>query len=68
MRSMAVYEQGRFLPGSILVVDITGQDVEETGLVWEDGDADRLARPIPGRIDSGAVARRRCRADCVLDV
>src|SRR5262245_25426792 len=47
---MAVYEQGRFLPGSILVVDITGQDVEDTGLVWEDGDADRLARPIPGRI------------------
>jgi glutamine synthetase len=47
---MAVYEQGRFLPGSILVVDITGQDCEDTGLVWEDGDADRLARPMPGRL------------------
>lgn len=47
---MAVYEQGRFLPGSILVVDITGQDCEDTGLVWEDGDGDRAARPIPGRI------------------
>ncbi len=47
---LAVYEQGRFLPGSILVVDVTGQDCEGTGLVWEDGDADRLARPIPGRI------------------
>lgn len=46
----AVYEQGRFLPGSILVNDITGQDVEATGLVWEDGDADRVARPIAGRI------------------
>lgn len=46
----AVYTQGRFLPGSILVNDITGQDVEATGLVWEDGDADRVARPIPGRI------------------
>jgi glutamine synthetase len=46
----AVYEQGRFLPGSVLVVDITGQDCPDTGLVWEDGDADRLARPIPGRI------------------
>jgi glutamine synthetase len=44
---MAVYEYGRFLPGSVLVCDITGQDVEETGLVWEDGDADRLARPAP---------------------
>lgn len=46
----AVYENGRFLPGSILVNDITGQDVEATGLVWEDGDADRVARPIAGRI------------------
>jgi glutamine synthetase len=46
----AVYDHGRFLPGSILVNDITGQDVEATGLVWEDGDADRVARPIPGRI------------------
>lgn len=45
-----VYANGRFLPGSILVNDITGQDVEATGLVWEDGDADRVARPIPGRI------------------
>jgi glutamine synthetase len=46
----AVYAQGRFLTGSILVNDITGQDVEATGLVWEDGDADRVARPIAGRI------------------
>ena len=46
----AVYAQGRFLPGSILVNDITGQDVEATGLVWEDGDADRVARPIADRI------------------
>src|SRR5580698_4580733 len=47
---MAVYEYGRFLPGSVLVCDITGQDVEATGLVWEDGDADRLARPAPGTL------------------
>lgn len=47
---LAVYEQGRFLPGSILVNDITGQDVEATGLVWEDGDADRTAKPVPGRL------------------
>jgi glutamine synthetase len=47
---MAVYEHGRFLPGSILVNDITGQDVEATGLVWEDGDADRVARPVAGRL------------------
>lgn len=46
----AVYDYGRFLPGSILVVDITGADCEDTGLVWEDGDADRLARPVPGTL------------------
>jgi glutamine synthetase len=47
---MAVYEYGRFLPGSILVCDITGRDCEDTGLVWADGDADRLARPAPGTL------------------
>jgi glutamine synthetase len=46
----AVYEQGRFLPGSVLVCDVTGRDCEETGLVWEDGDADRVARPAPGTL------------------
>lgn len=46
----AIYEYGRFLPGSILVVDTNGADCEETGLVWEDGDADRRARPVPGTL------------------
>lgn len=45
-----IYDYGRFLPGSILVADITGQDCEDTGLVWEDGDADRLGKPIPGTL------------------
>ncbi|MDE2042285.1 MAG: glutamine synthetase [Alphaproteobacteria bacterium] len=47
---MAVYEQGRFLPVSLLVVDINGTDVPDTGLVWEQGDSDRLAFPVPGGI------------------
>ncbi|MDB5455315.1 MAG: glutamine synthetase [Caulobacter sp.] len=46
----AIYDYGRFLPGSILVVDVTGADCEDTGLVWEDGDADRRARPVPGTL------------------
>ncbi|MFN8813845.1 MAG: glutamine synthetase, partial [Acidobacteriota bacterium] len=46
----AVYDYGRFLPGSILVVDTQGADCEDTGLVWEDGDADRRARPVPGTL------------------
>ena len=44
------FADGRFLPGSVLVVDTTGLDVEESGLVWEDGDADRLAWPVPGTL------------------
>ncbi len=47
---LAVYESGRMMPGSITVVDITGQDTIETGLVWEDGDADRSMKPIPGTL------------------
>lgn len=46
----AVFSQGRFLPQSILVTDITGRDCAESGLIWEDGDADRIARPIPGTL------------------
>ena len=47
---IAVYESGRFLPGSAVIVDITGRDTEETGLVWEDGDADRYVKPVPGTL------------------
>lgn len=45
-----IYTHGRYLPGSILGIDITGADVEETGLVWEDGDADRACWPIAGTL------------------
>ena len=47
---LAVYDNGRFLPESIVVVDITGRDTTETGLVWENGDADRTMRPVPGSL------------------
>ncbi len=45
-----IYTHGRYLPGSILGLDITGADVEEAGLLWEDGDADRACWPIPGTL------------------
>ena len=47
---VSVYRQGRYLPGSFRVLDVTGEDVPETGMVWEDGDADRLALPVPGTL------------------
>ena len=47
---MALYEHGRHLPISILGLDITGEDVHETGLIWDSGDGDLRGWPIPGTI------------------
>lgn len=47
---LPLFRNGRHLPGSILGLDVTGRDVEETGLVWSDGDADRRAWPIAGSL------------------
>ncbi|NJD33188.1 MAG: glutamine synthetase [Gammaproteobacteria bacterium] len=44
------YRSGRNVAGSILGLDITGEDVEETGLVWSVGDADQTCRPVPGSL------------------
>ncbi len=46
----ALYGSGRNVAGSILGLDITGEDVEETGLVWAVGDADLCCRPVPGSL------------------
>jgi glutamine synthetase len=45
-----LYSTGRPVAGSILGLDVTGRDVEATGLVWETGDADLLCRPVPGTL------------------
>ncbi|HHZ10428.1 MAG TPA: glutamine synthetase [Rhizobiales bacterium] len=45
-----LYESGRHLPISILGLDITGEDVHETGLIWDSGDGDLRAWPIPGTL------------------
>jgi glutamine synthetase len=42
------WRDGRFLPISALVLDATGQDVPETGLVFDEGDRDLLLWPVPG--------------------
>ncbi|TKT77613.1 glutamine synthetase family protein [Aquamicrobium sp. LC103] len=46
----SLYESGRHLPISILGLDITGEDVHETGLIWDSGDGDLRAWPIPGTL------------------
>ena len=45
-----LYENGRHLPISILGLDITGEDVHETGLIWDSGDGDLRAWPVPGTL------------------
>ena len=47
---LAVYQSGRHVPISILGLDICGVDVDDTGLIWDQGDADRRAWPIPGSL------------------
>ena len=42
------WNDGRFMPISAMVLDVTGQDVPETGLVFDEGDRDLLMWPIPG--------------------
>ncbi|MBS7664466.1 glutamine synthetase, partial [Pseudomonas lalucatii] len=47
---LAVYQSGRPLPSTILGLSINGDDVEDSGLVWEVGDIDCRAYPLPGSL------------------
>lgn len=47
---IGAYRAGRPLPCSVLSLDIKGADVEETGLLWEEGDSDRICRPVAGTL------------------
>lgn len=46
----AVFRDGRFMPGSAAVIDTTGRDTVETGLVFEKGDADQRLLAVPGTL------------------
>lgn len=47
---LEVYKNGRPLPSTILGLSINGDDVENTGLVWDVGDIDCRAFPISGSL------------------
>jgi len=47
---LAVYESGRPLPSTILGLSLHGEDVENTGLVWDVGDIDCRAYPLSGSL------------------
>src|SRR4029078_2991448 len=44
------WRDGRFFPISAMVLDITGQDVPQTGLVWDEGDRDLVLLAVPGSL------------------
>ncbi|MGE0582875.1 MAG: glutamine synthetase family protein [Steroidobacteraceae bacterium] len=46
----AAYRSGMLLPGSMFALDVLGGTVQATGLGFDDGDADRPCRPIPGTL------------------
>jgi glutamine synthetase len=54
----ALFTQGRNVAGSILGLDVTGEDVEDTGLVWAVGDADQCCRPVPGSLGRASWLNR----------
>lgn len=45
-----IFDSGRNVAGSILGLDVTGTDVDATGLVWDTGDADMVCRPVSGTL------------------
>ena len=44
------YREGVGLPSTIFALDITGADIPEAGLQWDEGDADRVCWPVPGTL------------------
>ena len=47
---LAVYQSGRPLPSTILGLTLNGDDVENSGLVWDVGDIDCRAYPLEGSL------------------
>ncbi len=45
-----LFKGGLRLPASVFALDIWGQDVEASGLIFETGDADRVCVPVPGSL------------------
>ncbi|QEY61804.1 glutamine synthetase [Metapseudomonas lalkuanensis] len=47
---LAAYESGRPLPSTILGLTVHGEDVDNSGLVWDVGDIDCRAYPLAGSL------------------
>jgi glutamine synthetase len=45
-----IFRKGMLLPGSMFAIDVAGATVQETGLGFDEGDADRPCLPVPGTL------------------
>ncbi|MFM7396862.1 MAG: glutamine synthetase family protein [Gammaproteobacteria bacterium] len=57
-----LYSEGMPLPGSMFALDVLGGTIQESGLGFDEGDADRPCKPLPGSLvpvpwQSGGVAQ-----------
>jgi glutamine synthetase len=48
--AQATFRNGLLLPGSLFAMDVPGHTIEETGMGFDEGDADRPCLPIPGTL------------------
>ena len=55
---LAIYENGRPLPSSILALTVQDEDVDETGLIWDVADADCWNLPLTGKLDLATLAHQ----------
>jgi glutamine synthetase len=46
----SLYRDGRAMPVSIMSLDLTGREVDQTGLIRDAGDPDKLALPVAGTL------------------
>ncbi len=61
------FTNGICLPMSLIATDITGNTVEETGLGYDIGDADRICRPVAGTLREGPWLDRSL-AQCLIQM
>lgn len=45
-----LYSEGIRLPGAVFALEATGDSVVESGLIWDEGEQDRLCRPVPNTL------------------
>ncbi len=45
-----LYSEGIRMPGGVFALEATGDSVVESGLIWDEGEQDRICRPVPGSL------------------